>query len=249
VLGGAAAVLAVALVGVLPRSRATDKTAKDKDLEVDAGAPGPSAAPVAVRPVVLTGTHLNQGAWIVHFHVAELASVIEYKHPGDADFVSTGTDRQALDPSTNQPLARSHVQLADLRGQVPFDVRYRTKTGQLRGPYHLIFDTAAEAVAEVKQTLEILPDWVSFRNATRGKRLCRFSLLIAQRFGLRAIRYGFDTDVPDRSLRFALDEAPGSGADDEHEIEMPPGASSVTVEVVFRDGTRRKKRFPFRPDR
>jgi hypothetical protein len=244
VLGGAAAVLAAALVGVMPISRTAEKAPV-----AEAGAPEPSAAPAAVvRPVVLTGTHLNTGTWIVHFHVTELASVIEYKHPGDADFVSTGTERQALDPSTNQPLARSHVQLADLRGQVPFDVRYRTRTGQLRGPYHVIFDTAAEAVAEVKQTLETFPDWVSFRNGPRGKRLCRFSLLIAQRFGLRAIRYGFDTDVPDRSLRFALDEAPGSGSDDEHEVEMPPGASSVTVEVVFRDGTRRKKRFPFRPE-
>jgi serine/threonine-protein kinase len=243
VLAGAA--LGVAFFGVTAKS-GTSSTPTPDPASVRAGAP---AAQADVRPVVLTGVHSNSG-WIVHFHLADraAAAAIEYKHPGDPDFVSTGVDRNLLADGTNQPLPKSFVILDDLKGQVPFDVRYRTRDGKIQGPYRVVFDTDAEFIANAKSNLDGIPQWLAFRDFG-GKRLCYFSWLISERPGVRAIRYGIDTDVPDRTLRLSATEAPGSiSNDDEVHITLPPNASFVTVEVTFGDGTTKKKRFANRPN-
>jgi hypothetical protein len=241
----AGAALGVALFMVIPKSRTTSDPTREP-ASVDAGEPvSPVSSRADVRPVVLTGSHSNSG-WIVLFHLAErAATAIEYKHPGDADFVSTGFNRNALADGTNEPLPKSFVILDDLKGRVPFDVRYRTRDGKVHGPFRVTFDTDAEFVANAKAHLDDFPQWLAFRDFS-GKRLCYFSTLISERPGVRSIRYGIDTDVPDRSLRMGTADTPGITNDDELFITIPATASFVTVEVTFSDGTTKKKKLPNR---
>jgi serine/threonine-protein kinase len=247
VLALTCAALAVALFMVIPKSRTTTTSDPTREptrepASLDAGE---SRSVADVRPVVLTGSHSNSG-WIVMFHLAERTpAAIEYKHPGDADFVSTGFNRNALQDGTNEPLPKSFVILDDLKGRVPFDVRYRTRDGKVHGPFRVIFDTDAEFVANSKAHLDDLPQWLAFRDFG-GKRLCYFTWLITERPGVRSIRYGIDSDVTDRTLRMSTTDSSGITNDDELYITIPATASFVTVEITFSDGTTKKKRLPNR---
>jgi hypothetical protein len=197
-------------------------------------------------PVVLTGMLSNQG-WMVNFHLREAATEIEYRRAGDADFVPLGPNRDLRREGTNTPLARTFVALDDLRGRVPFEVRYRNTWGRLKGPYPVVFDADAEAVASVKNVLTMVPGWVSLR-LFNGKNLCYFSTLLSYKYALREIRYGVDADGPDRSVTFKPSDRPGIADGDLLYVELPREASFVTVELTFLDGTREKRRFPARAE-
>jgi hypothetical protein len=113
----------------------------------------------------------------------------------------------------------------------------------------VVFDTVRESVASVKQTLGMVPEWVTFRDFS-GKKLCYFTSLISDRYALSAIRYGIDTDVLDRSVRFTPGGTPGVSNGDEIYITLPPATQFVAVEITFLDGTKsQRKRFPYRTDR
>lgn len=205
---------------------------------------GSPATPLGGPPVVLTGM-LSSSGWIVQLHLREEASFIEYKLPDDPDFVSTGDMGPTSGPDRDKPHAKPFFILPDVRGRTPIQVRYRTLSGANRGPFEAIFDPDAEGVASVRKILGDVPDWISFR-LFAGRRLCYFTTLVSYKYALRSIRYGIDNEPRTRTVRFATRNSPGIDSDDELFIDLPSDASSVTVEIVFRDGTSLEKRFPVR---
>jgi hypothetical protein len=216
----AAAVAAVALVALLAALRFW-----------------PSGPPLTGGPpVVLTGMRSNAG-WIVTFHLKGDASQLEYKRPSDPDFVPTGDAGPGAGPNVGQPRAKTWVVLSDIRGRVPFLIRYKTLNGIERGPYEAVFDTTVQAVSSVKGALANIPDWISFR-LFDGRRLCYFTTLVAQKYALRTIRYGIDSDVPNQTLRFVPSDTPGIHNEDQLFIDLPDDAGFVTVELTFLDDTK-----------
>jgi len=205
---------------------------------------GPAAPLVGGPPVVLTGMLSNAG-WMVQFHLREDASTLEYKLPFDPDYVSTGDMGPTSGPDRDKPHAKLFVILPEVQDRMPIQVRYRTLSGASRGPYEVIFDPNAEAVASVKKILTDVPEWISFR-PFNGRKLCYFSMLLTYKYALRSIRYGLDSQPLNRSVRFAPRGTPGIDNNDELYIDLPEDTSSVTVELVFRDGTTQQKRFPVR---
>lgn len=200
------------------------------------------AAPLDGPPVLLTGMLSNSG-WMVTFHLPEEPSFLEYKLPGDRDFVSTGDLGPTSGPKMTAPHARTTVMIPELHGRVPVQVRYRTESGAERGPYETVFDTSAEAVASVKRVLRDVPGWVSFRLFS-GRRLCYFSTLLTYKYALRSIRYGVDNDDVDHTVRFTPRDVPGIDTNDDILIDLPERAATILVELTFLDGTTEKKRFP-----
>jgi hypothetical protein len=200
---------------------------------------------IAGPQVALSGALSNTG-WIITFHLPEEASEIEYKRPSDLDFISTGTAEPSPVPGADRSRARTQVVLPDVEGRVPFLIRYWTLSGAERGPYEVVFDADAEAIATVKRSLSFFPGWVSFR-AFNGRRLCYFTTLVTFKYALRSIRYGLDTQVPNRTVRFAPSRVPGVSDNDELYIELPEDTSFVTVELVYLDGSLSdRKRFDVR---
>jgi hypothetical protein len=200
---------------------------------------------IAGPQVALSGALSNAG-WILTFHLPEEASEIEYKRPSDPDFISTGTTEPSPGQGADRPRARTHVVLPGVEGRVPFLIRYWTLSGAERGPYEVVFDADAEAIATVKRSLSFLPEWVSFR-AFNGRRLCYFTTLVTFKYALRSIRYGLDTQVPNRTVRFAPSRVPGVANNDELYIDVPDDTSFVTVELVYLDGSLSdRKRFDVR---
>lgn len=205
---------------------------------------GPSVTPLGGPPVVLTGMLSNSG-WMVTFHLREEASRLEYKLPSDREFRSTGEMGPTSGPDRDKAHANLFATLPDLHGKVPLQVRYFTLGGAERGPFEVVFDVDEQSVSSVRKTMEMVPDWISFR-LFDGRKLCYFSFLLSSKYAYRAIRYGVDTDTPNRSVRFSPGDKPGIAGDDEIFIDLPRDVSSVTVEVTFLDGTTAKKRFPVR---
>ncbi len=203
-----------------------------------------AAAPLDGPPVLLTGMLSNSG-WMVTFHLPEEPAFLEYKLPGDPDFVSTGDIGPTSGPNMTAPHAKTTVILPDLHGRVPVQVRYRTTEGANRGPFEVVFDTTAESITSVKRVLKDVPEWVSFRLFS-GRHLCYFSTLLVYKYAIRSIRYGIDNDDVNRTVRFTPRDVPGIDNDDELLIDLPERASTLLVEVTFLDGTTEKKRFPIR---
>lgn len=203
----------------------------------------PGGLPGGGPPVMLTGV-LSSSGWMITFHLREEAGSLEYKRPTDAAFVATGDSGPGAGPNLGQRHAKTHVILPDVRGKVPFQVRYTTLDGAQRGPYEAVFDSTAEAVSSVKRMLGDIPEWIAFGSYS-GRKSCYFSTLLTFKYALTAIRYGIDTAVPDRTVRFVPSDVPGIHNDDQIYIQLPDDASYVTIELVFRDATSLgPKRFP-----
>jgi hypothetical protein len=189
-------------------------------------------------PLTLTGLPSTNG-WLVTFQLPEEAYKIEYKRPVDADFLSTGflpTGQAPVIPGSapSGPRANTTVAIPDLHGSVPLLVRYTTLQGVEKGPFEVVFDVTTQAVAAVKRTLAFVPEWISFRSLD-GRTLCYFTTLVAQKYAFKSVRYGIDTDAPDRDLYFVPSDVVAINSSDQLFIELPRGARFVTVELVFRD--------------
>src|SRR5262249_53083633 len=163
----------------------------------------------------------------ITFHLREEAASLEYKRPSDPEFVSTGDMGPVTGPTLGQPHAKPYIVLSDVKGRVPFLVRYTALDGSRRGPYEAVFDTTAEAVSSVKRILADTPEWVGFRLFS-GRRLCYFTTLVGYKYALTAIRYGVDTQAPDRTVRFVPSDAAGLHDDDQLYIDLPDDTSFVT---------------------
>jgi hypothetical protein len=110
----------------------------------------------------------------------------------------------------------------------------------------LPFDPAEAKTNEVKQVLSMVPQWVEMTDRPGRPRLF-FTTLVSYGFGLSEIRYGFDDEPASRHLRFTSRDRPGVNDTDELYCDVPSAARSVTVEVVFADGTTSMRHFPLAP--
>jgi hypothetical protein len=123
---------------------------------------------------------------------------------------------------------------------VDYDMGGRSRRGSIQ------FDPAEAKTHEVKKTLAMVPQWIGVRDMS-GRRLLYFTTLVSYGFGLKEIRYGYDDAPLDRRVRFTVRDRIGVDNDDELFTDVPQDARSVTVEVVFADGTTSKRTFPTTP--
>ena len=83
------------------------------------------------------------------------------------------------------------------------ELRFDDAAGRSHGPYALVFDPLAQAVASTRSVLEATTgSWLSFREYPAGHRLVYFTHLVSNRNGLREIRYSVDDASLSKALRF-----------------------------------------------
>ena len=237
VVAGGAALLGITLFLLMPKR----KTATD-----GVEPPGAAGEETESRPVVLTGS-LSNGGWTVLFHLLETPSNIEYKHPGDDDWVSLGANQQDLE-SGDEPAARADVdddrgpararavrgalQDQERRAQGAFQRDLRHGQGERREHQeHLRHDPLGVLPPGVKGA-EVL-----FHASSASSALSRQSATGSTRRS-RTRRCG-------SCLRIRM----GGSREDQEFVDVPEGVSSVTVELTYLDGTKEKKRFKAKADR
>jgi hypothetical protein len=201
------------------------------------------------RPVNLEGSHGNSG-WSILIQLREQALEIWYKRPTDADFISTGRDRNMRKNGTGEPLAESVVSLPGLRGRVPFLIRYRDLSGAMKGPFSAVFDADAQLLAESKKSLGRPDDtWaLCITSGYRGARsYCDFTPLLNHHEVLREIRFSVDNDALNQTFPVPQRDLPTNGGDEVvTSVDIPRTASFVCVEIAYSDGTRDRRRVSVR---
>jgi hypothetical protein len=108
------------------------------------------------------------------------------------------------------------------------------------------FDPVTAQIAQVRQTLTIVGQWVE-ASSRNGRRLLYFSTLLTYGAVIREIRYGFDDGPLDKTVRFAPRTRLGVLDGDELYREIPASIHSTTVQVTFVDGTTMTRTVPTAP--
>jgi hypothetical protein len=120
------------------------------------------------------------------------------------------------------------------------------KGGLYRRKRHVTtaFDPMAAQIAQVKQVLTIVAQWVEAQPHD-GRRLLYFTHLLSHAYVLSEIRYGFDDEPTDKTVRFVPRTTMGIIVDgDELYREIAPSVHAVSVVVTFLDGTTMTRRVP-----
>jgi hypothetical protein len=189
--------------------------------------------PVSVVPM------RDSNGWVLTITVADMATDISYKLGGEAQFTATGTTGY-VSPFTGRPVPRgSFVLPADAQAQT-IEVKYVDLRGKEHGPFVYHFSPGGSLAGEPVQFLNMTKTaWISIE-AGEPNSLIYFTHLLTYRTGLSEIRYGVNTDVPDKTFPLAPCDASDRGDPDTIApvyIEYPGNIESAVVQLVFADGT------------
>ena len=194
------------------------------------------------NPVRLNPVRSNQG-WMISLMIADQAQEIFIALPGE-EFRSTGFLPNSVNPSTGKPIPMPMFELSGAAEKQTIRVRYADIRGEVQGPYDIVFDPVLALVAGQKQILEqFTTGWISYRHYN-GKLLVYFSHLVSYRCSLASVRYGIDSETPDRE--FPLSECntrdphsvrTADGRDSKIYMSVPRSTGFMSVQLTYRDGT------------
>jgi hypothetical protein len=124
----------------------------------------------------------------------------------------------------NQPAATIYVQYLDANGD-------------RKGPFPIRFEPVAELERFQRKTLEDTSGaWVALQEGYNSGLLLYFSHLISYRCGIREVRYGLNSAVPDKTFQL-----PACSQKDPYSapifIKVPDTTKQVSVELTYRDGS------------
>lgn len=190
-------------------------------------------------PFVYTAMRSNQG-WQLNFNFAEAVRAFSYRLEGQTSFTETGFN-DFIDQRLGDRSAKTWFQLPATQRDTTIYVKYRDINNQENGPYEVRFSVTSELVQTQIKTLGMTKgSWVAFNRSNPG--LLYFTHLQSYRCAISEVMYGLDTPVPD--TRFdgmgACDLADPHRIDPNSKIyiQIPPSTSSVSVQLVYRDGTK-----------
>lgn len=188
-----------------------------------------------------SGMPSNSG-WMISFQVPDRhPKEILYKLNNDSAFVSTGSRSRDVDPITGLPTPNYNVTIPNLKGPNVISLKYIDAQGKEHGPFLLPFDTNKEYISFVKEVLNEIPIWVSFREYPKGRLLVYFTDLISYKNAFREIRYSVDNESLSRQLTFMPDwdspEGPKITDKDEIYVNIPMSTKFVCVKLIFADNT------------
>ncbi|MCA1298129.1 caspase family protein [Stappia indica] len=203
---------------------------------------------IARNPVTLNAMRSNQG-WMLTLAIADRAREIFIRLP-DGEFRSTGFVSGALDPTTGQPVPYPAFELPGTASKTSIEVKYLDIRGETQGPFTLSFNPASALVAGQKDILERMSSaWLSYRDWD-GKLLVYFTHLISYRCAISEVRYGIDSDTPDKTFPVGACDPdnphaiPDKGPGSEVQTNVPKATRYISVQLTYADGTRSEvKRF------
>jgi hypothetical protein len=188
------------------------------------------------KPVNVAWLSHNDG-WVGTIQIAEIATEIYWRGPGEENFSSTGFLSTRC-YSTGQPQPQQIIELPKVTERTSGEVAYKNLNDEMMGPYPALLDPFVESHAETKQILNISKrSWVNLREYN-GKTLLYFTHLMVHRGGLKQIAYGLDSNPKFRVL-FPEYDKPGKAPIDAGlpvYLAIPNETQFVTVQVTFQDG-------------
>ncbi len=200
-----------------------------------------SAVPEAVleNPVSASGMRSNAG-WSVTLSIADTVKEILYRVGREGEFRSTGF-LPGIRTQAGLPMAKPSIELPPDAARAVIQVKYKDPRDREHGPYEVVFDPEVMLLESTKSALELTRNsWLSFRDYD-GKVLLYFTPLLSYRSALSEIRYGLDTDTPDKTFAFSPADPRQPYAvdpDDPLWLTVPETTRYAVVQLTYKDGTR-----------
>ncbi|MEM8853023.1 MAG: caspase family protein [Pseudomonadota bacterium] len=193
-------------------------------------------------PVHINAMRSNQG-WTVSFNIADQVREI-FTGPEGGELASTGFMPGIVNPQTGEALPRQFIEVDPDAEAHTIMVAYTDIRGERRGPFPVLFDPHSALRDGQKQILlQLTNAWISTRDWD-GRMLIYFTHLISYRCAIDTVAFSYDGDDLDRTYELAP-----CNPDDPHVVEtasgvdsdifqtVPSGATSVSVQLTFKDGT------------
>jgi hypothetical protein len=187
-------------------------------------------------PIAMFSRH--NGGWTVVFSILDPTLGISWRMGDAGEFRETGF-LDTLDPRTRKRMPNPSIELAADAPAATIQVRYVDTSGELQGPFPIRFDPEAALIHDQRKILDMTAtSWLSFREF--NGLLVYYTHLMSYRCGIREVRVGIDTAVPDKVLKMpACDMRDPSAipADAQPYLKLAPSTQSVSVELTYRDGS------------
>jgi len=180
----------------------------------------------------------HNGGWTVVFSIADPALGISWRIGDTGDFRETGF-LDTLDPRTRKRMPNSAIELPADAPAATIQLRYVDAAGDMQGPFPIRFDPEAALVREQRKILDMTAgSWLAFRQF--NGLLVYYTHLMSYRCGIREVRIGIDTTVPDKVLNMPSCDMrdPGSiPSNAKPYLQLPPSTQFISVELTYRDGS------------
>jgi hypothetical protein len=180
----------------------------------------------------------SNSGWSVALSFVEPVAAISWRLGETGRFKETGF-LDILDARTRRRLARPSFELDADQAPTTIEIRAIDPDGHEAGPFPITFDPNAELERGDRRILESTAGaWLAFGQSNGP--LLYFTHLMSYRCGIREVRIGIDSTVPNKVVPLGdCDpkrpfEIP-SGA--QPYLRLPPKTQMVSVELTYRDGT------------
>jgi hypothetical protein len=208
-------------------------TAAGTQIGSQANAIGPANAPIA-------SFMRHNGGWSVTFSFADPVTAISWRLGDAGNFRETGF-LDAFDPRIKRRMPNPNIQLDADQKATTIWVRYVDANGVQQEPFPIRFDPAGQLEREQRKLLEMTSgSWLLLQDGYNSGPLLYYSHLISYRCGIRQVRIGIDSTIPDQPLAL-----PPCNEKDPIAIppnapsylKVPPGTSLVSVLLTYQDGS------------
>jgi uncharacterized caspase-like protein len=180
----------------------------------------------------------HNGGWTVVFSIADPTLGISWRIGETGDFRETGFI-DTLDPRTRKRMPNPSIELAADAPAAVIQVRYVDTSGEMQGPFPIRFDPDAALLRDQRKILDMTAtSWLSFREY--NGLMVYYTHLMSYRCAIREVRVGIDSAVPDKVLKMPACNPRDPSAiphDAQPYLKLAPATKSVSVELVYRDGS------------
>jgi hypothetical protein len=189
-------------------------------------------------PVTLSAMRSNAD-WTIVLQFKEMPREIFYRLGGEETFRSTGL-MDVTNAATGLKMPNTSFSLKPSAGKTPIEIKYTDVGNEMRGPFTLEFDPAAELVAAQKKMLGMTKNsWLAFRDFD-GKTLLYFTQLVSNRCAIDKVAYGINSDATpsDFALGPCNPKDPYNVGDGLIYLEIPASSRYASVQLTYKDGTK-----------
>jgi serine/threonine protein kinase len=183
------------------------------------------------HPITLTVSMKIADNWQILFEIAEPAKDILYRIGEVGEFQSTGK-LAGIDPATGNPLPKKSIMISDKIQKETLYFRYIDLKDQTRGDFPIVFDSQEQTKKwEIYAIQQTQSAWLRL---TQDRLF--FDIFQSGRSVLKEVRYGIDTDTPNKIK--PIPAAP-LGTENGHEYyeAVSLNVQNAVIQLTFADGT------------
>ncbi len=181
----------------------------------------------------------HNGGWSVTFSFPDPVTAVSWRLGETGNFRQTGF-ADTFDQRTHRRMPNQTIQLDEDQKATTIWVQYVDGGGITQGPFPIRFEPAGALEREQRKLLEMTSgNWLMLRPFD-NQMLLYYTLLVSYRCGIRQVRIGINSTIPDQPLAL-----PPCDEKDPMAIptgilpylKVPPATTLVSVELTYRDGS------------